>query len=591
MQIYKNKITKYSAELSKIKQKHTYISIIRLIVFIGIVLSFSVLFTSNHTLGYSLGIGGVALFLWLIKYHKSVEDKKLFIQKLLEVNEQEEQVCNNNYNCFDNGNEFTDTTHQYSYDLDLFGEKSLFQYINRTVTFEGKQLLAKWLTTNKIDIQEVTQRQKAISELADLLDFRQKFLAIGKIHKAEQDDKETINKWLQLPPIFRKQGLIKTLLILIPTINLITLIIILLGLLPLKFLLIQIIANLLLVSIKLKQINQYSVLLSEMNKILKKHRRLLQLIENQTFKTKSLNNLKDKLSINNSSATAQIKQLNKLIDALDNRNNLLVGLVLNSYLLWDWQCVIRIEQWKTKYTNTWLQSISEYDALISLANFEYNNTEFCHPQFNNTEFEFTAKQIGHPLIPNNQRVCNNFSINQHQRFAIITGANMAGKSTFLRSIAINLVLAKAGAVVCAQELIISPTAIFSGMRAEDSLSKNESYFFAELKRLQNITKTLEKGENLFVVLDEILRGTNSEDKRKGSIGFIKKITQYNAFGLIATHDLELAEFAQKQPDIFKTMCFEVKTENNKLQFDYKLSDGITKNMNASFLMKQMGIIE
>ena len=168
---------------------------------------------------------------------------------------------------------------------------------------------------------------------------------------------------------------------------------------------------------------------------------------------------------------------------------------------------------------------------------------------------------------------------------------MAGKSTFLRTIAINLVLAGCGAPVCAKHLRFTPLPLHSSMRAEDSLMKNESYFFAELKRLQRITQELDKGEKLFIILDEILRGTNSEDKRKGSIGFVKKITAKQAYGLVATHDLELARLAEQQPDIFKALCFEVAIKNNELQFDYRLQPGVTKNMNASFLMKQMGIID
>jgi DNA mismatch repair ATPase MutS len=262
--------------------------------------------------------------------------------------------------------------------------------------------------------------------------------------------------------------------------------------------------------------------------------------------------------------------------------------------LWDWQYIYRIEKWQLNHKvefGNWLDCIANFDALISFANLKYNNPDFTFPILSQEEFEFSALNIGHPLLSSEVRVSNDFEILLSPRYAIVTGANMAGKSTFLRTIATNIVLAGCGAPVCAKQLKFTPLPLHSSMRTEDSLMKNESYFFAELKRLQRITQALDKGEKLFIILDEILRGTNSEDKRKGSIGFVKKITQKRAHGLVATHDLELARLAEQQPDIFKALCFEVAIENNQLHFDYKLQSGVTQNMNASFLMKQMGIIE
>jgi DNA mismatch repair ATPase MutS len=242
--------------------------------------------------------------------------------------------------------------------------------------------------------------------------------------------------------------------------------------------------------------------------------------------------------------------------------------------LWDWQYIYRIEKWQLNHKvefGNWLDCIANFDALISFANLKYNNPDFTFPILSQEEFEFSALNIGHPLLSSEVRVSNDFEILPSPRYAIVTGANMAGKSTFLRTIATNIVLAGCGAPVCAKQLKFTPLPLHSSMRTEDSLMKNESYFF--------------------IILDEILRGTNSEDKRKGSIGFVKKITQKRAHGLVATHDLELARLAEQQPDIFKALCFEVAIENNQLHFDYKLQPGVTQNMNASFLMKQMGIIE
>jgi DNA mismatch repair ATPase MutS len=321
---------------------------------------------------------------------------------------------------------------------------------------------------------------------------------------------------------------------------------------------------------------------------------LLQLIEALDIKTALLTELKSSLFKNQLSASKQIHQLTKLLDALDNRNNLIVGIILNALLLWDWNLLFRIENWRQNHEldyNAWQKTIAYFDALNSLAGFSFNHPAYAFPTLSNELYAFEADSLGHPMLPVETRICNNFNLSEKPRYAIITGANMAGKSTFLRTIATNLVLAGCGAPVCAKKLHFKPLPLYSSMRTEDSLMKNESYFFAELKRLQHITQELEKGQQLFIILDEILRGTNSEDKRKGSIGFVKKITQKMAYGLIATHDLELARLAEQQPDIFKALCFEVAFKNDELKFDYKLKAGVTQNMNASFLMERMGIID
>jgi DNA mismatch repair ATPase MutS len=336
------------------------------------------------------------------------------------------------------------------------------------------------------------------------------------------------------------------------------------------------------------------MLLSGSLNTLKKMTNLFKLIENIDVKSVLLKDLKDTFYANKEPARVQIAKLIKIVDSLDNRNNIVLGFLLNGLLFWDWNHMLIIDKWKSRHIDNyvkWQDALSYFDALSSFANFAYNNVDFIFPEISSGEFIFEAENMGHPLISEKERICNNFIIGESPRYAIVTGANMAGKSTFLRTVAVNLILAGCGAPVCADKFIFTPLPVYTSMRAEDSLLKHESYFFAELKRLQNITKELDKGNKLFIILDEILRGTNSEDKRKGSIGFIKKITLKKAYGLVATHDLELAKLTETQPDIFTALCFEVKIENNKLDFNYKLQKGITQNMNASFLMKQMNIID
>ena len=227
------------------------------------------------------------------------------------------------------------------------------------------------------------------------------------------------------------------------------------------------------------------------------------------------------------------------------------------------------------------------ETLQSLANFSYNNPDFCFPMLNN-DYEVAFTHMSHPLLKVNHRVSNDVTF-QPQSFIILTGSNMSGKSTFLRSLGINMILVRMGSVVCASQATIHPMPILVSMRLSDSLSDSESYFYAEIKRLKQIMDALDN-QRAFVLLDEILRGTNSDDKRSGTVEVIHKMIQKKAIGAIATHDIEVCLTADEFPNQLINKCFEVTIENNDLHFDYVLRDGICKNKSATFLMKKIGVI-
>jgi len=593
--IYLEKLEKFRVELQIAKNKHAKISILRLVVFISILLAWFYVFPSiNSVVGGILGSGLIVVFFILLKIHLKLEEKRKALEAIIKINQNEIDCCSGNFTVFNAGDEYIDHNHPYSYDIDLFGSGSLFQYLNRTVTIKGKNLLSGWLKSTPLSSELIVKNQQAIAALSNDLEFRQGFQTMGSLYASESEEEALVNKWITYPIFFKKRKFIGAFLYVMPVISLGVLTLVIAGKVSVIGILWVIVANLLIIGLKLKKFNNYYNLLNQSHLVLTKISKLVQLIETHDCKSDLLIDLKSKLKKNGVPASSQIQQLTKLLNGLDNRNNIILGVVLNGFLLWDWQYIFRIEKWQLNHKvdfSNWLECIATFDALNSLANLYFNNPDFTFPELSSKEFEFSAKSIGHPLLSNEVRVCNDFEIQQSPRYAIVTGANMAGKSTFLRTIATNIVLAGCGAPICAKKLIFTALPLHSSMRAEDSLMKNESYFFAELKRLQRITQELDKGEKLFIILDEILRGTNSEDKRKGSIGFVKKITQKLAHGLIATHDLELARLAEQQPEIFKALCFEVTIENNELKFDYKLQPGVTKNMNATYLMESMGIID
>ncbi|HAM97987.1 MAG TPA: hypothetical protein DCQ26_05210 [Marinilabiliales bacterium] len=592
--IYQQRIDVLTKSLSSIQQKHFVLSFSRLLVFACSLVSWIWLYPVFSWLGASVGAAFLIVFFVFIKWHKRVEDKRGYLLKLLEINQLELKSCLGDFSGSDGGNGFIDVGHVYSYDIDLFGPGSLFQFLNRTVTQGGKKLLAFWLKETPLPTQIILKQQQSIEELAPDVEFRQSFGAFGRLYPTGENEKEIIEKWLTQPSFFKSKRVFAALLWLWPLLNFTVLALVIGNWVNWTVFIYLMIFNLGCVGVGLKEFNKRYALLSSGHLQLKKMLQLMKLIENIKPQASLTQELHQKLFKNALPVSKQIQQLTTLLDALDNRNNILIGILLNSLLFWDWQCLWRIEKWQRTHQmdfEEWQKTVAYFDALMSLANFRFNHPEYIFPLLADECFEFTAEELGHPLLDEETRVCNHFNIDDSQRYTIITGANMAGKSTFLRTIASNLVLAGCGAPVCATKMVFTPLPLFTSMRTEDSLMKHESYFFAELKRLQRIAQELDKGEKLFIILDEILRGTNSEDKRKGSIGFVKKITRKNAYGLVATHDLELARLAEQQPQVFKALCFEVAIKNNELQFDYKLQPGVTKNMNASFLMERMGIID
>jgi DNA mismatch repair ATPase MutS len=235
-----------------------------------------------------------------------------------------------------------------------------------------------------------------------------------------------------------------------------------------------------------------------------------------------------------------------------------------------------------------LEVPAEIDAGISMGTFIFNYPDFPMPVISDSGL--VAEELAHPLIQNSQRVSNDFKAEQGNRVFIVTGANMAGKSTFLRALGVNMILAGMGAPVCAKKMLFTPVKILTGMRTTDSLADSESYFFAELKRLKMITETLNRGQKLMILLDEILKGTNSTDKHKGSVALVKQLVAHDCLAFIATHDLSLGEQEEKYPEAVRNYCFESYIVDGELIFDYKLKKGIAKNMNAYFLMQKMGIV-
>jgi DNA mismatch repair ATPase MutS len=539
-----------------------------------------------------LSVISLTVFIWLVVLHKTQNQKHTFVRNLIAINQNEHKAMDYDFSAFNNGEQFIHRDHAYAYDLDLFGEGSLFQFLNRTFSRVGRVLLAHKLL-NPIQVKgSIENIQHAVQEMAERIDWRQNFQAIGQIIQISDDDNQKIDHWIKEPAYFIHKWFFKIVVTALPLITVTALVFLIMGRLHYSIFTLLALIQLFFASLMMRRTNKEQRLITEEIDILKNYQQLIRILENTTFKGKWLKKLQQQLYVNdNVKASKVLMKLTRIIDAFDTRLNLIVGLFLNATLMWDLLSLMRLEYWKERYGESiknWIQVIAEADALCSMANYSYNHPLFIYPEIT-TDKILEAQELGHPLIRPERRVNNDFFMPRHGQINIITGANMAGKSTFLRTIGVNMILALNGMPVCAKQFKCKTLQLYSGMRSSDSLKENESYFYAELKRLKLMIEKLKSGEQLFILLDEILKGTNSVDKAEGSWKFVEHLIQLKATGIIATHDLTLCDLEVEYPDSIKNQCFEVEISGQKIFFDYILRKGVTKNMNASVLMKQMGI--
>ena len=580
--------TLYNSKRKQIK----LISLGRFISFVGIFPIYFYLNAYSNILAIVASMLLLSSFLFLIKLFIKTEKKMEFYQRLVEINQNEAGALKRNFSPFDPGNEFTDPHHDYSFDLDLFGIGSMFQFLNRTVTNRGKDHLAALLNQSQHPVQEISEKQIAIQELAEELNWRQQFMAWGK----ETENQKIPNRTDEFLGQFIGLKSVKTVNYLLKTLPVLTLLFVgfsLAGLLINAFFLIAIFSQWIIFILYSKTISRFHKQFESQSKRLGRYSNLLHQIEMKHFQSSYLVLLKEKLTKEGKAASSITAELQKILNEFDYRQNILVGFVLNSVFLWDLRCIYRMFRWQQKYSAelpVWFEVIAEMDALISMANCNYNHPEWNMPKLTDSGFQVKAVGLGHPLIDESRCIINSFKISGEEQIAIITGANMAGKSTFLRTMGINLILAANGCKVCASDFEFSPVRVFTNMRTSDNLMNDESYFYAELLRLQTMLTLLRNGTNLFVIVDEMLKGTNSVDKLNGSKELIRQLIALKTHGIVATHDLGLTELAEIYPGSVKNQCFEVQLQNDELNFDYKLTDGVTRTMNATFLMKKMGII-
>ena len=582
---YQTHLKTYQEEQQERTKQMAVLSGLRVFVFLATGIFVYMLF-DNWQLSVLIILLGISIFTYLLSKYTNIKAERNFYKALIKINEEEIEINSGSFHQRNQGLQFQDPNHFYSFDIDLFGRGSFFQYVNRTTINEGAQKFAELLKAN--NIVNIKLRQDTIKELGEKPKWRQYFSASSSLVKVETPAKNIIT-WL----LGHQTSLPKIMSWLPVGFSVISLMI--LGLTIFNIIDKSLIGYWLLVGLAitgryLKKINNLASNSDKVRDTFRQYASLLNQIENETFTSELLLQKHRQIKLEGKKASFIFKEFSKALDALDNRNNLISAIFGNGLFLLDLKNGYQVEQWISKHAKKvedWFEVVSFFDAYNSLGNFAFNHPEFVFPKIVNNQTVIRATQLGHPLLHKSKRIDSDLLIDNEQ-FFIVTGANMAGKSTFLRTVSLHIVMANMGLPVCAKSSEYSPVKLITSMRTSDSLTDESSYFFSELKRLKYIVDAI-KTEPYFVVLDEILKGTNSTDKAIGSRKFVEKLVASNATGIIATHDLSLCDIEQDLKAV-KNYYFDAEIINDELHFDYKLKEGVCKNMNASFLLKKMDIV-
>ena len=591
--IYQKNIERYNGQLQKCRRYNTTIGWARLFAIVGAI-ALVIWQWPDFDMFSAVGIFlCVAVFLRLVAIAVDTNSKIRHLKLLIALNEEELQIAAGQYHSRYDGGGFAPAVHEYAPDLDLLGRASLYQYTQRVESEPGKRSLAQWLL-GRAGNQEILARQMAARALANKLEWRQDFQATGRGKAFTATTEEQLRSWQSFPMGSFEKPFWKILRWAGPMVSLSFLGAYIGGLIPLSvfnlYLLVFFAATAYISKLATPAYNQLGKMAPEINTL----SRLLACIENMPandseWLQQRLHNLQKDKEV---AVSRQVLELNGILKRMDYRLNPVVFIPLNILFFWDLQQMIQLTRWQKNNSHKldgWMQSLGEMEAISSISALVYNHADWAFPVMQDSHGVFEAAALGHPLIGEKKRVASDFETRLTPMVNIITGSNMAGKSTFLRSVGLAMVMGQAGAPICAKTARLSNMQVISSMRIADNLEESTSTFYAELKKLKSMIDAVNEGAPVFLLMDEILRGTNSLDRQKGSKALVKQLIHKNAVGMIATHDLELAEMEKDYPQAIRNDHFDVQVAGEELYFDYALKAGVCQSLNASVLMKKIGI--
>jgi hypothetical protein len=545
------------------------------------------LFWGNTFIFSLVLIIGITAFLVMVSL--SV-DAKLALEKAKElkrINEAEILALHGDWSSFDAGKEFQGGMHPFSNDLDLFATKGVFGFLNRTVSMQGKNALASLLLNG---IKNPKYNNQIIEALSKEISWTQKFRISGSINSREKGVNQSFKNWFDQK--IDNPKWMKWMIFVIPSFSIPALILYNFDLISSMVFGISISVSMSITGMLVKSTN---VIAESVSKYATKAAVMLdqiQALNELKIENESLQAIKNEFEKGELNAVLGLRKFLNINKQLDLRMNILISIPLNIFFAWDLIQRNSLEKWKAKYQNAfleWEEILVKLEVYISGATIKFNAPNATFADFSN-DMSIQISGLIHPLLNSAKAISNEVEMNEINQFIILTGPNMAGKSTFLRSLGLTFVFANAGFPVFADSAKIPKVELYSSMRTSDDLSNESSYFHAELTRLKFIMDALNQNQAVFILLDEILKGTNSKDKEEGSKKFLKKLQSKGAKGIIATHDLSLCELSIENK-AFTNACFDSTIEGENLFFDYRMKSGICQNMNASFLLKRMQLVD
>lgn len=588
---YKKRIKHYTEGLGRKNKLHHTISKYRLLLVVLTIISSQQFYSNNQ---YYLVLFSIftafLIFSFFVYKHFVIEREISHLEKLITINNNGIKRTNGYWNTLpDNGSEFIDDDHPFSQDLDVFGDSSIFQRINTAHTYFGRKKLASMLCNPSISTLGIDENQRSVLELSTDIEFRQS-IELATLKVKNISIKKSI-EWFKHSDndlsLLKVKNIVHALPIVSLAFSCVELIFFRTYFTPIFLYSLQ--AFLILKHHK-KNHNLFNAFDNKKNS-LKEYADVLKIIEDQNFTTRLLTTLQGSMTKDGRTLpSASLYTLNSILNSAGLRHNKLVHLFVNIILLWDCRCAIRAIEWKIENgasIEVWFDVIGEIEALASLSVLAFENPSWTMPTVDNS-MVIDAKNMKHPLIHEVESVGNDFSLGNEKCTAIVSGSNMSGKSTFLRTVATNLLLAYTGAPVNADSFLCGKFDIVTSMRTNDCMNKHISTFYAELLRIKKMIDVA-KANKTFFLIDEIFSGTNSQDRLEGAFQVIKELNNHRCLGIVSTHDLTLCELATNEIPTAENYHFREHYIDGNIHFDYKIYTGHSTTSNALFIMQKIGI--
>lgn len=590
---FSNRLQTFRSQEVKQQELFNRISNIRMLVFlVGAGITSVCFIKADAIYGYFVLLLSLIPFIFFVLKHQRIKRELNKIRCKIEINEKYLSRLDGSWIDFkENGQDFIDPGHSYTGDLDIFGEKSLFQWINVAHTFYGRKTLKEFLTTPLMDIKIIKKRQQGVKKLAEKNDFMEELQCLGMLAADIENDPSSLIAYAENPSQGLQSKWLQSIFYILPVATVLSWILFLLEI-PIPFF---IPLNLTIVQMILTAIGfkENSLALNTVHKFkenLDAFNQFIALIEKEKFQDEYLTQLQSDLLHEAKPVSLRVKQLERIVTASELRYNIISFSIMNFLMLWDFHCVFALEAWKKqngKLIRNWLSIVGHFEALASLGVILQLHPQWSFPAIAEKGLLFSAEDMGHPLLVESKSVRNN--IDMKDTICVITGSNMSGKTTLLRTIGINLVLAYCGAPVSASKLECSIMNIFTSMRINDDLNSGISTFYAELLRIKTIIDFSHKQQDMIFLIDEIFRGTNSRDRVLGAASVLKNLNKDWIVGLISTHDFELCNLEKDTDGKIVNYHFTESYVDNEIHFDYKLRAGQCTTTNAKYLMKMVGI--